>query len=250
MLFLFDEPASNLHSAAQSLLLESFDELAHGANVIYTTHSHHLVNPRWLGGCYVVKNAGLDYMDVDFDFNARNTDISIEPYRVFAVEHPNQSHYYQPILDVLEYRPAAIELVPEMVMLEGKNDYYALEFARYSWLSERSISLLPGTGAGNLSNLISLYLGWAREFVVLLDSDTEGSQQRNRYLELFGRTLEGRIFTLGDVRKSWQGKRMEDLFNKNDQLKIQQTYYSDAATYRKKTFNLTALCRRRWPRGS
>ena len=30
---------------------------------------------------------------------------------------------------------------------------------------------------------------------------------------------------------------MEDLFNKNDQLKIQQTYYSDADTYRKKTFN-------------
>ena len=125
-------------------------------------------------------------MDVDFDFNARIQMSRLSRTASSRSSTQNQSHYYQPILDVLEYRPAAIELVPEMVMLEGKNDYYALEFARYSWLSERSISLLPGTGAGNLSNLISLYLGWAREFVVLLDSDTEGSQQRNRYLELFG----------------------------------------------------------------
>ena len=48
MLFLFDEPASNLHPTAQAALLASLEKLSENAVVIYTTHSHHLINPLWL----------------------------------------------------------------------------------------------------------------------------------------------------------------------------------------------------------
>jgi len=48
-LFLFDEPAANLHSKAQMKLLDSFARIAHGSTyIIYSTHSHDMVNPLWL----------------------------------------------------------------------------------------------------------------------------------------------------------------------------------------------------------
>jgi len=61
-LFLLDEPASNLHSTAQAQLLKSFEKLP---SLIYTTHSHHMINPKWLEGTYVVKNEGLNYGEND-----------------------------------------------------------------------------------------------------------------------------------------------------------------------------------------
>jgi predicted ATPase len=57
VLFLLDEPASNLHPSAQEQLLESFGRFPQEATVVYTTHSHHMVNPQWLEGTYVVKEA-------------------------------------------------------------------------------------------------------------------------------------------------------------------------------------------------
>lgn len=237
LLLLFDEPASNLHSSAQALLLESLGVLSASGIVIYTTHSHHLINPRWLGSAYVVKNAALDYKAEDFGFNARKTDISMELYRQFAVNHPDQRHYFQPILDVLDYRPSALELVPRLVMLEGQTDFYALRLgARLTSLDLSDVGLLPGTGAGTLGDLIALYIGWARNFVVLLDSDSEGHRQRARYIDKFGSLVEARIFLLEDVASSWAGKRIEDLFNKSDRLAIQRVATPQAEELDKKQF--------------
>ena len=62
-LFLLDEPASNLHSTAQAELLKSFRSLVEKCDLVYTTHSHHLIDVRWLDGAYVVKNAALGSLD-------------------------------------------------------------------------------------------------------------------------------------------------------------------------------------------
>jgi predicted ATP-dependent endonuclease of OLD family len=84
VLFLFDEPASNLHATAQSQLLSSLDKLTKNCKVIYTTHSHYLINPDWLEGVFVVKNEGLDYKDDDIRaYSAKKTRIAVDRYRSF-----------------------------------------------------------------------------------------------------------------------------------------------------------------------
>jgi hypothetical protein len=128
MLFLFDEPASNLHQTAQRALLSSLGELSQRAVIIYTTHSHHLIEPAWLGTTFVVANKGADPDVVTADFTADRTDIHLTPYRQFAAQHPDQSHFFQPILDVLDYAPSDLELVSEVAMVEGKSDFYLLEY--------------------------------------------------------------------------------------------------------------------------
>src|SRR5688572_27665319 len=110
LIFLFDEPASNLHQTGQHRLLEALDELTSNTNafVIYSTHSHHLISPKLLEATYIVKNNALNYED-DGKYNSSMTDVSIIKYRKFVSENPSQINYYQPILDVLEYRPSNLE---------------------------------------------------------------------------------------------------------------------------------------------
>ncbi|HMX27076.1 MAG TPA: AAA family ATPase [Blastocatellia bacterium] len=238
VLFLFDEPASNLHSSAQSQLLESFGKLGSNCTTVYTTHSHHMINPSWLDGTYVVKNERIDYKLDSSSYNKKATRISLEKYREFAVRNPNQTTYFQPILDVLNYTPSKLENIPNIVMLEGKNDFYTLKYFQEKLLNIGELpSLLPGTGAGSLDDIIRLYIAWGREFILLLDSDKEGRGQKKRYENLFGTLVFDRIFTLSDIDPDWKHKEMEDLILGNDRLKIQATAYPEATEYDKSHFN-------------
>lgn len=237
IMYLFDEPASNLHSTAQKQLLKSFEKLIEDCKIIYTTHSHHLINPNWLESTYVVKNEGLNLKDVEH-YSVKQTKITIQAYRDFVSKHPHNTAYFQPILDVLEYVPGDLELIPACAFLEGKNDYYTLSYARDVLLNgHKEPKLSPSTGSGNLDTLVSLYLGWGRDFIILLDSDKEGVKQKERYLQKFGRVLEGKLFTLDDINASWKGLSLEGLFDSNELIMIQKTCYPDTTTYNKTHFN-------------
>lgn len=222
-LFLFDEPATNLHPAAQERLLGSLNELAGRSQVVYTTHSPHLIHPDRLGSTYVVKNDAFNPGSISLDATADDTNISASKYRQFANEHPDQTHYFQPILDVLDYRPSKLDTTRPLVMFEGKSDYY---FFRYFIESEReqksklAFGLLPGVGASTLDTTISLYLGWARPFIVMLDADNEGLGQKQRYLDKFGPVLNDRLFVLSDVSGNRRHKTIEDVLHKNDYARV------------------------------
>lgn len=215
-IFLFDEPASNLHPSAQMELLKSFEKLP---GVIYTTHSKYLINPKWLESTFVIKNQAIDYENED-NFRNSDTNIIISKYRDFAVKHPNQTNYFQPILEVLDYRPARLDLVPKLVFTEGKNDYYVINYFNNLILDSKDLNLTPGTSASNLENLISLYLGWGAEFVILLDADNEGKKQKNRYIERFGPVVENLIFTLDEIDENWVNFELENLISEKDKDSI------------------------------
>lgn len=232
--FLFDEPASNLHPSAQTELLKSFETLP---NVIYTTHSHYLINPKWLENTFVIKNEAIDY-DNEIKYNSKNTNIKINKYREFATKYPNQSSYFQPILELLDYRPTNLELVPQVIITEGKNDFYTYGYFQETIkVTKKTIKFIPGTSASNLESLISLYLGWGTKFLILLDSDKEGIKQAERYIELFGISIENKIVTYENIDNSWKNFETEKLFTESDRLKIQLKSYSEGSKFNKKIFN-------------
>jgi hypothetical protein len=241
VLFLFDEPASNLHQTAQAALLNSLNELSKKAVIIYTTHSHHLINPEWLGTTFVVTNQGLDPGVVTADYSPKRTDIHVTPYRQFAAHHADQSHFFQPILDVLDYAPSQLELVPAVAMVEGRSDYYLLQYFQtvIEGLSpEERVSLLPGGGAGTLDDVIQLYLGWARPFVALLDSDVAGRAQTDRYIDKFGEIVRPHLLSLADASGVSTAKGIESLLAEEDRLAFQRVIDEQAKTYRKKALAL------------
>lgn len=151
--FLFDEPASNVHQTAQQRLIAALRHLRDkGASVIYTTHSHHLIDSKRLETTFVVQNRSLDYEDDDA-YSSRKTNITVERYHTFVGSYPNQPTYFLPILDVLEYRSSALENIPDVIMTEGKNDYYALSFAQSALgiPTPAQLHLLPGGPGGQWS---------------------------------------------------------------------------------------------------
>jgi hypothetical protein len=238
VLFLFDEPASNLHATAQAQLLESFGRLAQQCSIIYTTHSHHLINPDWLEGTFVVRNEGLDYDAETTDYSARKTNITVTPYRQFVVAHPDQTSFYKPILDVLEYSPSRLDPLADVVMLEGKTDFYILRLVQGLLRSPaEALNFLPGMGSGGLDTAIKLYVAWGRQFLVLLDSDEEGNKQKKRYLESFGPIVTARVITLEDIDPGWRLSKMEGLFTDDDRLAVQRLVFPSESRINKKHFN-------------
>lgn len=240
VLFLLDEPASNLHASAQAQLLNSFDVISQRCMILYTTHSHHMIDPRHLDATYVVRNEGLAYDSTDDGYSAKRTNITAARYRKFAATHPDQTNYYKPVLDVLDYQPSHLEMVPQVVMIEGKTDFYLLKYFSDVVLetsSAKKRNFLPGTGAGNLDQSIRLYLGWGREFIALLDGDNEGKKQKGRYDEEFGLLCSSRTFTLDDASSTWKGKALESLVSTDDRVLIQKHSYPDTTKYQKNHFH-------------
>ncbi|QYS91087.1 AAA family ATPase [Flavobacterium covae] len=178
ILFLLDEPASNLHSTAQKNLLTTFQKLVSNCKLIYTTHSHHLINPKWLSSAYIIKNKALDYTQ-EFDYISDNTDVEAILYKQFVVKHPEQRTYFQPILDALEYSPGHLEEVNNIVILEGKNDYYTFKYINEVILNNKYvINFYPGNGADRNNQIIATYLAWNRDFIILLDGDKAGEEAK------------------------------------------------------------------------
>lgn len=239
ILFLIDEPASNLHSTAQRKLLETFAELIKKSKLVYTTHSHHLIQPDWLEGAYIVQNKALSYED-ELTYNISRTDIEAVPYRQFVASHPDQQTYFQPIFDKLDYQPSKLEMVPDIVVVEGKNDFYTLKYIHAVFLQNEfpDLNLYPGNGAGGNDRIIRLYVSWGKNFVVLSDADTAGTQAKTDYIESIGPVIKDRIFTLEDASKSFAGKATEGLFSSDaERMRIMQAIFPKQKTYSKAKFN-------------
>lgn len=237
ILFLLDEPASNLHSTAQKKLLGTFEKLVTKCKLIYTTHSHHLINPDWLSGAYIVRNKNLNYDD-EINFVSEKTDVEAVPYKQFVANHPEQTTYFQPILDALDFQPGLLEAIPNIVITEGKNDFYTLKYINEIILENRfsDRKFYPGIGNDKNDQIIALYLGWNKEFKILLDGDKPGEASKKRYLSKFGKILNDRIITLADIDSSFNCA-MEFLFSKDERLMITKEFDISSTEYEKSKFN-------------
>ena len=219
-LFLLDEPASNLHPAAQKKLLETFskfvDDPQRPLKLLYTTHSHYMINPQWLEGAYIVKNEAVNYETPISE--PKTTDITAIPYKKFVAQHPQQHDYFQPILDTLDYQPGLMEKVPNVIVTEGKNDYYTLMYMNEVVLGGkyRKVHLMPGAGCAKNCVVIQLYIAWGRKFMILLDGDKAGAKSKNEYVKQFGTMIEKNIKLYNDFVPGIGDVAMEDIFSEEE----------------------------------
>lgn len=212
VLFLFDEPASNLHAAAQQKLIDSFSEIAVGEHALaYTTHSHYMIEPKWLEQTFIVSNradAPLDSV-IDNEFlDDESLDIQASSYRSFVHEHPSQISYFQPILDRLRVVPSRFDLFKRSIVVEGKSDYYLIRYIFKMLNDETDIAFIPALGSTTLDSLVSLHVGWGLSFIFMLDGDKQGVNDRKKYIKEYG-ISDASIFTLTDVFSS--AEMIEDI---------------------------------------
>jgi ABC-type phosphonate transport system ATPase subunit len=184
LLFLFDEPASNLHAAAQQKLIDCFPEIARDNHMLaYSTHSHYMIEPKWLEQTFIVTNradAPVGSVLDDLSLDDESLDIKVATYRSFVDKHPNQTSYFQPILDRLEVVPSRFDMKRASIILEGKSDYYILRYAA-NVCNSPDLPLIPALGAGTFGALAGLHVGWNLKFLFVLDGDHQGDIERKRY---------------------------------------------------------------------
>lgn len=209
-IFLFDEPASNLHAAAQQKLLESFPAIAEEPHrLIYSTHSHYMVDPRWLEQAYIVFDEAAEPGAI-IDQSVRadsHVNIKAIPYRQFVAERPTQTSYFQPILDTLEVRPSQFDYSVGGLIVEGKGDFYLLRAAAKITGTDLG-PIFPATGSGTMRALVALHRGWGLPVRVLFDSDQGGRDGKRNLRSEFGlsdyeysdlKSLNPKLTTIEDV---------------------------------------------------
>lgn len=221
ILFLLDEPASNLHTSAQKKILDAIKELSTSSVVIYSTHSQYLINPAWLSGSYIVINDKIsdDTLAGNMTFNDES--------RIFAVKYFNyvgtgkgktKTSYFQPILDALDFAPSLIEPIPNIVITEGKFDWYTFNYMNEIILNNERINFYPGGGKDSLWDIIRLYLSWGQNFIVILDGDVGGIKSKNSYKKELNPFLDDKVYTLKDIFEF--GYCLEDLITDEDKKVI------------------------------
>lgn len=171
-IYLIDEPASNLHSTAQTKMVEDFEKLVSDTSLIYTTHSRYLISPSNVKNTYVVSR--------------KDGVVRCVRWAEYIKGKGSHVTYYQPLHDCLNIVPTSFDIPwQKAIVTEGPADAYALEMMERVLEQPREHAIYPGSSASSLSTLISLNLGWGTKFSVLLDSDKEGVRQKKRYLEEF-----------------------------------------------------------------
>jgi len=217
ILFLLDEPASNLHSSAQIKILDAIQELSDKSMVVYSTHSHHLINPKWLKGAYVVVNEGISNEQLSGALTDNDAKIHSEKYFNYVAknEQKNNTLFFQPILDRLDYKPSYIEPVPNIVICEGKYDWYTfLYFKEIIFKGNYNLNFYPGNGRDTHYDIIRLYLSWGSNFILILDGDKPGQKSKEDYEKEFGTFVDKKIFTYFDILN--EESSTEDLFTETD----------------------------------
>ncbi|MBJ2156776.1 AAA family ATPase [Variovorax sp. IB41] len=226
--FIFDEPAANLHAKAQAELLTSFGRIAsEGSQVIYSTHSHHMINPQWLSGAYIVENTALDYDGAEsLGLSSKPTNVRLTKYREFVSKFPTRSSYFQPVIEKLEYVAPQVIGSPPFVLVEGISDYYALKLAQRLLDAKLPYNFIPGVGSGACGPQIGLLMGRGERFILLLDDDKAGKKEAQRYSDNWF-LPPGSAITLAAVDPSFVGMQLESLITPDTLALIKKKYLLD-----------------------
>ena len=180
--------------------------------MIYTTHSHYMIEPAWLEQTFIVTNRSESPKGSIVEsatLDDESLDIQAHRYRRFVNNYPNETSYFQPIVDRLDVVPSKFDYNLPSVVVEGKSDYYILEYAR-NLFGVGPNRLIPGMGSGTFGALIALSAGWGIKFLFLLDADHAGKTEKDRYALEFGAPLSA-LITIDEFVDS--GRAIESLLD-------------------------------------
>jgi energy-coupling factor transporter ATP-binding protein EcfA2 len=214
VIILLDEPGLGLHARAQHDFLRFIDErLSAKRQVIYSTHSPFMVQPKRLERARVVEDKGRDTGSV-----VTSNVTTIDPDTLF------------PLQGALGYDIAQDLLVTQdNLVVEGSSDFVFLT-ALSDLLEEKGRSHLrkewsikPVGSADSIPTFVAL-LGMHLDMTVLIDSRKEGNQ-RLTSLAQAGFLRATRIITIGEVLGATAAD-IEDLFDSDDYLRLYNKAFS------------------------
>ncbi len=238
-IYLLDEPGSYLHSSAQEELLHELKRISDNNIIIYCTHSQHLLDPD------VINVSKIKIAEKE------RGDVSLTSFG--SAKTKNYEGALSPLYDALHLKVGSYKFDKQKVVItEGITDYYffnmLLEFS--SLIRVPKLSIVPGAGAGQLKELISFAVTWSSKYLILLDSDTAGDKEYEKYERHFGKEQAINFYRYKTPAKE-DKVVLEKFLSSNDQKKIKaltsskktkdafiKLYFMDATVKKKFIFGL------------
>jgi ABC-type cobalamin/Fe3+-siderophores transport system ATPase subunit len=202
--FLIDEPGLSLHARAQEDVLKVFEDIKEDIQIVYSTHSPHLINLNKLYRLLAVQRAIEDDM--------RSETVIFSPKSLNDASTDTLS----PIYTLMGTKMSDHQFVKKKnnIIVEDTPTYYFLstifDLASY----HKELYFLPSTDVNNVPMLVNLLMGWRLDFIVLLDDDAEGNrvyQELRSNIYLNNDEIASKKLVLLDGLRS-----VEDLFSTID----------------------------------
>ncbi len=163
--FLIDEPGLSLHARAQEDVLKVFEDIKEDIQIIYTTHSPHLINLSKLYRLLAVQRTVEDDMKSEtILFNAKSLNEA-------------STDTLSPIYTLMGTKLSDHQFIKKKnnVIVEDTVTYHYLK-TLFSLIDfNKEIYFLPATDVLNVPALVNLLIGWRLDFIVLLDDDIDGN---------------------------------------------------------------------------
>lgn len=236
-LFLFDEPASNLHEHSQQKLLTVFDRIVNNdkAKIIYSTHSPYLINPKYILNAFVVKDEWRNNIEDEFVYRQN---IKAVNYREFVANSNEDYSHFKPILDALDFTTNPFELTNDIIFTEWKHDYYTFKRIKEKYFNDDyEFNFYPWWGVTSYGKVLRDYIANNKNFIWIFDWDDEWKNAKSEYIENISEELKLYLFTLDDIDITFDWRTTEFLFTNEDKLKIQKITFTTDSRYNKAHFN-------------
>jgi ABC-type ATPase involved in cell division len=200
MLLLVDEPGVSLHARAQEDVLKVFEDIKEKIQVIYTTHSPHLVEINKLHRVLAIQRDDLDSL--------RSTTRILDPLSL-STASPDTLSPLQSILG----NPLAGEGFSNKkfnLIVNDTGSFYILNAIILLMGFKGKISVIPSTGVSNIPLLCNILMGWGLDFAVLLfDNEHEIS---------IGESLKESLYKTDNKNRDMILRTPEGIHNSEDLL--------------------------------
>ena len=166
MVLLIDEPGVSLHARAQEDVLKVFEDIKDKIQIIYTTHSPHLVEINKLHRILAVQRDDLDSL--------RSTTRILDPLRLSAAS-PDTLTPLQSILG----NPVAGEGFSSQkfnLIVNDTGSFYLINAIIHLMGFTSKVSVIPSTNVSSIPLLCNVLMGWGLEFAVLLFGNDKENQ--------------------------------------------------------------------------
>jgi predicted ATP-dependent endonuclease of OLD family len=166
MVLLVDEPGVSLHARAQEDVLKVFEDIKDKIQVIYTTHSPHLVEINKLHRVLAVQRDDLDSM--------RSTSRILDPLQLSSASPDTLT----PLQSILGNPMGGDGFSPDRVNLivNDTGSFYLLNSIILLTGFKGKVCVIPSTNVSSIPLLCNIMMGWGMDFAVLLFENDEEIQ--------------------------------------------------------------------------
>jgi ABC-type ATPase involved in cell division len=200
MVLLVDEPGVSLHARAQEDVLKVFEDIKDRMQVIYTTHSPHLVDINKLHRVLAVQRDDLDSLRSDTRI--------LDPLRLSAATPDTLT----PLRSIMGNPSTAEGFNSERINLivNDIGSFYILTAVLHLTGISEKVSLIPSTEISAMPLMCNIMMGWGLKFALILFSN-----EQERKMEEF---LQQKIYRTDEHSGEMVIRMGETILNAEDLL--------------------------------